>query len=89
MTRLRFPQTGSMALSSGAYFSSHSTVSQWLRAAKAASVALLAWIGPLQPEWLSRSTSVGLLEQMPDLFRREGVENRAVRDLVAAALGRG
>jgi hypothetical protein len=36
-----------MSLSSGAYLGSHSTVSQWARAAKAAMAALLTWIGPL------------------------------------------
>jgi hypothetical protein len=36
-----------MSFSSGAYFGSHSTVSQWARSARAARVALLVWIGPL------------------------------------------
>ena len=40
-------QTGSMSLSSGAYFGSHSTVSQCARAARAANERLLVWIGPL------------------------------------------
>src|ERR1700683_4240454 len=36
-----------MSLSSGAYLGSHSTVSQWARAARAARESLLTWIGPL------------------------------------------
>src|SRR5215208_5204538 len=36
-----------MSFSSGAYFGSHSTVSQWARSASAARLALLVWIGPL------------------------------------------
>src|ERR1700759_1623620 len=36
-----------MALSSGAYFGSHSTLSQDARAGSAARVALLVWMGPL------------------------------------------
>src|SRR3954451_3842735 len=44
---LRSRQTASMSLSSGAYFGSHSTVSQWARAASAARESLLVWIGPL------------------------------------------
>ena len=38
---------GSISLSSGAYLGSHSTVSQWARAARAPSERLLVWIGPL------------------------------------------
>jgi hypothetical protein len=38
-----------MSLSSGAYFGSHSVVSQWARSASATSVALLTWIGPQTP----------------------------------------
>jgi acyl CoA:acetate/3-ketoacid CoA transferase len=34
-----------MSLSSGAYFGSHSALSQWTRAASVVSVALLTWIG--------------------------------------------
>ena len=44
---LRSRQTGSMALSSGAYFGSRSTVSQCARAERAARESLLVWIGPL------------------------------------------
>ena len=44
---LRSRQTVSIVLSSGAYVGSHSTLSQWSRAASAAWVALLVWIGPL------------------------------------------
>jgi len=36
-----------MSFSSGAYFGSHSTVSQCALAANAARLALLVWIGPL------------------------------------------
>jgi hypothetical protein len=36
-----------MSLSSGAYFGSHSGVSQCSRSASAARVALLVWTGPL------------------------------------------
>src|SRR5271166_750425 len=45
-----------MSLSSGAYFGSHSTVSQWARAARAASERLLVWIGPL-----SSTSTTGLV----------------------------
>ena len=48
MDALRSRQTGSISLSSGAYFGSHSRVSQaCARAARAASRRLLEWIGPL------------------------------------------
>ncbi len=40
-----------MSLSSGAYSGSHSTLSQWARAASAARVALLTWIGPLSIDY--------------------------------------
>src|ERR1700758_4122423 len=45
-----------MGLSSGAYFGSHSTLSQDARAASAARVALLVWMGPL-----SRTSRTGLV----------------------------
>src|SRR6185436_13542733 len=52
----RFPDYMiSISFSSGAYFGSHSTVSQWARAARAARLALLVWIGPL-----SRTSTTGL-----------------------------
>src|ERR1700740_2997351 len=44
-----------MGLSSGAYFGSHSTLSQDARVASAARVALLVWMGPL-----SRTRRAGL-----------------------------
>lgn len=47
MMAFRSCQTTSMSVSWGAYFGSHSTVSQCARAASAARVALLVWIGPL------------------------------------------
>ena len=47
MVRLEIVPDTSMSLSSGAYFGSHSTVSQCLRASMALRVSLLTWIGPL------------------------------------------
>jgi len=45
MMALQIEPVRSMSLSSGAYFASHSTVSQGL-AARATRDALLVWIGP-------------------------------------------
>ena len=78
---MRSRQTGSISLSSGAYLGSHSTVSQCVRAARAASERLLVWIGPLS----STSDRLGL---SPGLRSKETVELLQMGDEIAAALGR-
>src|SRR3954452_19692203 len=45
-----------MSFSSGAYFGSHSTLSQWARWARAARDIWLVWIGPL-----SRTSTIGVI----------------------------
>src|SRR3984957_18130178 len=70
-----------MSLSSGAYFGSHSTVSQCARAASAASERLLVWIGPV----LDQHDRLGL---SPGLRSIETVELLEMDDEIAAPLGR-
>jgi hypothetical protein len=66
----------------GGVFWLHSTVSQWARAARAASERLLVWIGPLS------STSTTGLACRPGLRSKETVELLQMGDEIAAALGR-
>src|SRR3954469_21131344 len=79
---LRSRQNASLSLSSGAYFGSHSTVSQWARAASAARESLLVWIGPVVldqdhgPDWPARLGAIRLVELLE------------MGDEVTAALGR-
>ena len=68
-----------MSFNSGASLGSHSTVSQWARAAGAARESLLTWIGPL-----SRTSTTGLAGRAWD--RRTGRVART-RHEVGAALG--
>ena len=79
---MRSRQTVSMSFSSGAYLGSHSTVSQWARAASAASASLLVWIGPLS------STSTTGVKGCPGFGTIEPVELLEMGDEIAAALGR-
>jgi hypothetical protein len=47
MMRFEIPPDAFDVVQFGVYFGSHLTVSQWARAASAAKVSLLVWIGPL------------------------------------------
>ena len=59
-----------MSLSSGAYFSSHSTVSQCARAASAASERLLVCVGPLSSTSTTEvAVAVHALNRMLELGR--------------------
>ena len=67
-----------MSLSSGAYFGSHWTVSQCLRASMALRVSLLTWIGPL-----SSTSTTGFIARPSWLRTEQGVELLEVSDEVA------
>ena len=65
----------------GRVLGSHSTVSQWARAARAAVVALLTWIGPL-----SSTMTTGFI-RMPGLGPIQAIEHLQECNEIGAALG--